>query len=574
MKKLLALLLVFVMLLSVFAGCSAETPKTPDTPASSDTPATEKPADQPQKPAEIPEEAPTLGGQGSSITDLGDDPSAHWLCEEKTTITIGTYDAVNATYLPPSNDLWFWQQVEEYTNVHLEWEITPISGYDDVVNTKLAAGVDLPDIIVSTNVRATKNAGDNGVLIDMAPYWDTCFTNTQAYFDSMGSDLVSVIQNPDGSIYGLPNTQNPTEGHITFCYNTQWMEKLGAEVPTTLDEFTALLYQMQEAGDLNGNGLDDELVLTASGVDMVTSVLGNAFGLEQYEGWDAFVADENGVVTDEYTSDNMRTYLTYLNQLYKDGVLDPEICYMDMDTLGEKIANDRVGVFIFYSGFAIGYGYLTTQGLMDPLSECYTLGLPLDSEYNNNEGYFVRRTVAYGNSGASITAEAENPELCARWLDTLFADPYLMWIRCYGKEGETYNFDENGEVELIVDENGSWDPSYLGIGQITLPFIQTTEELLSDKLPYGWYLEQYEEIRNAKWISASVPKVSIFTDEEAELRDMVNSEVLNYWFEWRDKFITGVEDIDTSWDVYVDDINSLGMDLLVEVWQMVYDRLK
>lgn len=566
MKKCIALLLAVVMVLSMFTGCGSK-----ETPASAPQQSESSGSHQSGAAAVLPSDStPTLS---APVMTEGEMPT-NWLCDELTTLTISTYDAVNSAYLPPSNDLWFWQQMEAYTNVHIEWEVSPIAGYDDVVNTKLSAGVDLADILVSNNTRATKNAGENGALVDMAPYWDTCFTNTQAYFSQMGTDIVSVLSNPNGAIYGIPNTTNPTEGHITFCYNTAWLEALGKEVPTTLDEFTELIYLFKSSGDLNENGLADEVPLTSSGVDVLTSVLGNAFNLEQYEGWDAFNADENGVVYPEYTTDNMRSYLAYLNQLFTDGVLDQEICYMGMDTLAEKIANDRVGCFVFYSGFAIAYGAMTPAGIEDPLKECFTLGLPLASEYNNNEGYFMRRTVAYGNSGASISAECENVELACKWLDVLFADPYIMWIRAYGKEGETYVYDEEGKVQPTVTDDGMVaDVSKLGCGQLSLPFIQTTEELLIDKQPYDWYLEQYEQIRNCQWKSASVPKVSIFSDEESELRDMYNSEVLTFWMESRDRFITGISDIDTEWDSFVSNMDATGLGTLTQVWQMVYDRL-
>ena len=564
MKRILSLILAAAMTLLVLSGCVS----------------TQNPGGTAGEPGVIPQHPavenasdmdPTLE---AAMNGKRYDLTPNWLCDEKTTLTILTYDAVNSSYLPPSNDLWFWQMMEEYTNVHIEWEVSPNAGYSEVLNTRLSAGVDLADIVMSTNARATTNAGDNGVFIDLKPYWDTCFTNTSTYFDNIGTDFLTYITNPNGKIYSLPNTMNPTEGHITFMYNTAWLQELGAEVPTTLDEFTDLLYKMKQAGDLNHNGSQDEVFLTSSTLTILMSVLGNAFNLEVYEGWDAFDADAEGNAIPEYTSDNMRACLTYLNQLYEDGILDQEYNYMSDDSLAEKIANDRVGCFVFYSGFSIGYGNLTSNGQEDPLGEHYTLGLPLASEWNNNEGYFVRRTLAYGNTGASITAECEDPELAAKWLDVLYADPNIMWIRCYGKEGESFQFNEQtGQLELICNPDGSWNTKYLGIGQISLPFIQTTEELLSDKLVYPWYMEQYDKIRQCKWVSASIPKVSIFSEEEAELRDAVNSEVSAYWFEWRDKFVTGMMDIETDWDMYVNSINGVGMLQLTQVWQMVYDRL-
>ena len=563
MKRIFSALLALLMAVSVLAGCS---PDTYDGPVSIGT--------IPQHPAVENAGAgdPTLS---AAMKGQKYDLSPNWLCQEKTTLTVLTYDAVNSSYLPPSNDLWFWQALEAYTNVHIEWEVAPNAGYGEVLNTRLSAGVELPDIIMSTNSRATTNAGNNGLFVDLKPYWDSCFPNTKAYMDSIGEDLLSYITNPNGQVYALPNILNPTEGHITFMYNTKWLEELGAKVPTTLDEFTDLMYKMQQAGDLNHNGEKDEVILTSSTMSILMSVLGNAFNLEIYEGWDAFGADENGKVYPEYTTENMKACLTYMNKLYEDGILDSEISYMSDDSMAEKIANDRVGCFVFYSGFSIGYGALTSYGQDDPLGEWFTLGMPLASEWNGNEGYFVKRTLAYGNTGASITKESQHAELAAKWLDTLYADPNIMWIRCYGKEGETFQFNEKtGNLQLICSPNGAWNTKYLGIGQIALPFIQTTEELLSDKLVYSWYLEDYEKIRNCKWIEASVPKVSIFSEEESELRDEVNSEVSAYWFEWRDKFVTGLVDIEKDWETYVNSINGVGLMQLTEAWQMVYDRTK
>lgn len=507
------------------------------------------------------------GGQ----IELGEDLSGHWLCDEKTTLTVTTYDGVNSSYYPPSNDLWFWQFMEAYTNVHIDWQISPYAGYDEIVNTRLSAGVQLSDIFMMTGVRATQNAGDNGTFIDLRPYWDTCFTNTKAYFDKMGMDFFYYIQNPNGKIYSLPNTINPTEGHITFIYNTEWMKELGAEIPTTLDEFTDLLYKMQKAGDLNHNGFNDEVILTSSNLSILMSVLGNAFNLEQYEGWESFNADAEGNVYAEYTTENMRECLKYIHQLYNDGVLDNEIFYMSADDMGEKIAQDRVGIFVYYSGFAVSYGNLTTKGQEDPLGEWYTLGMPLASEWNGNEAYFMKRTTAYGNTGAAITHECSNPELAAKWLDVLYADPNVLWARVYGKEGETYTYDADKNVQLLYDEKGDWDPFYLGIGQISLPFIQTNEECNLDARQ--WYKDECDRIRECKWVSASVPKVSIFSEEEADIRDTVFSEVNAFWLEWRDKFVSGQADLEKNWDTYVNSINSMGMTKLTQVWQMVYDRL-
>ena len=110
-----------------------------------------------------------------------------WLCDEKTTLTLYTYDGVDSSFPAPSNDLEFWQWMEDYTNVHIEWEISPYTGYDEIVSTKMASGSDLPDILNTHSMDLANDAGRNGLLVNLSEYWDTCFTNTQAYFDQMGT---------------------------------------------------------------------------------------------------------------------------------------------------------------------------------------------------------------------------------------------------------------------------------------------------------------------------------------------------------------------------------------------------
>ena len=54
---------------------------------------------------------------------------------------------------------------------------------------------------------------------------------------------------------------------------------------------------------------------------------------------------------------------------------------------------------------------------------------------------------------------------------------------------------------------------------------------------------------------------------------MCNSEVLTYWMESRDRFITGISDINTEWEHYVSVMDQMGLGTLTQVWQSVYDRL-
>ena len=516
------------------------------------------------------------GPTGTYDPGLQEDDPKTWLSHDKVTLTVLTNEGSSTENPPASNDLPFWAWLEEYTNVHIEWEIASAVGYPEVVTTRLSAGEDLPDIIMVNTLGNAEKAGNNGVLVDLAPYWDTHFINTNAYWDAQGLDFESHITTADGSIYALTGMAEPVEGHITLMYNTDWLKKLNTEVPTTLDEFTDLLRKMKAAGDLNGNGQSDEIPFTADSINGLMSGFGTTFGIEQYEAWDAFVADENGVVSSEYNSDNQKAYLKYLSELFKEGLLDKEIANMNVATLTEKIASDRIGVFCYYSSFAISYGQLTprAQAEKNPYGEYYTLGVALDSEYNGNDGFFMRRERALG-APTSITSECDNVELACRWLDTLYADPMVLNVRQYGMPGEDWEFDENGEVKLLYPEDGSpRDISAKGCGQIPLCHFQTVEQLTAGMEQYAWYTEQYQKMRECTWKSPTVKHIALFTDEEQELMAYYNVDVKGVYGEYRAKFITGQLSVDADWDTYLNEIKKMGIDELTRAWQMIHDRTK
>ncbi|MCQ2437124.1 MAG: extracellular solute-binding protein [Clostridia bacterium] len=501
---------------------------------------------------------------------VAEEKPSTWLCDEKTTLTVCTYDAVNNSFPTISNDLRFWQWLEDYTNVHIEWDTHSVADYDTVVATQLSSGSVATDIINVRNVDVAVQAGMNGTLVDAKPYIDTCWPNIVEYDATVNPTVISGVTAADGGIYCVTGKVSPDIGHILYMYNTEWLEKLGKEVPTTLDEFYDLCVAMKEAGDLNGNGEADEIILTASGMSTL-DIMGNSFGLEMYEDWDAFVADEDGTVHDEYTSDEMRNFLTYLNQLYSEGILDPSITNTSADEMSQKIAADNVGIFVYYSAFAITYGRLTTKGQADQYAEVYTLGGPLMGP--DGDQYYVYRDKV-GGDATGVSATSENIELALKWLDVLTSDPLVIKTRTCGWEGEHYYYDENGEMQLIYPEDGSaWSVSELGCGQIAMPHYQTYDQLMNSRKNIPWYMNEYNAILDMDcFIHPSVPQTQTYTDEEYELIDLSRSDVLAYFKEMRAKFITGEADIATEWDSYVSTMYSLGLQDWIDAEQSISDR--
>lgn len=569
MKKVLAMLLCAAMVASLCACGSANAPAETETAKETTAAATEAAAAAETEPAaensNWKEEHPT------------------WLCENKTEISVTTYDGVTDTQLAPSDDVYFWQWLENATNVHVNWDINPYSSYGEIISAKLAAAQDLSDVVVVTSgdsLDATlESLGSNGFIADMAPYWDTCFVNTKNYWENCDDipykDLVTTT---NGNIWAVRNVTNAKQNRITALWNKAWLDKLGLKVPETLDEFYSTMKAFQEAGDLNGNGEADELCMTSPDMSYVMSYIGSAFNLHQYEGstLSNFWENGDGVVIDERISEPMKNTLSYLNKLYEEGIFDPEVLTLDddFDNATQKTTLGRYGCIVLYSSFANSYSKLLNKYYVENWDDSMANTVPgvvvgpvLASEYNGNQG-ICNKDQDLGF--AAVVTEGENKEIAMKWLDFVYASKEALRERCYGPEGIGYEMVD-GEPKPIYDADGNWiNSSEYGCGQISLPAIQTFEQLMNGKAQ--WYVDQVRDFEEkADFYTLPVPSVTA-TEEEQEIIDIYKSDVKTYFVEMRNKFITGDADIETEWENYVSTIKGIGIEELLTAYQSIYDR--
>ena len=97
--------------------------------------------------------------------------------------------------------------------------------------------------------------------------------------------------------------------------NTEWLRKLKLEMPTTADELTEVLRAFKE-GDPNGNYQQDEVPLTFIGM-WELRFLGHAFGITDN---DYYVSEKDGTVTSSLTTEENRSFLAWLHQLWTEGI--------------------------------------------------------------------------------------------------------------------------------------------------------------------------------------------------------------------------------------------------------------
>jgi len=146
----------------------------------------------------------------------------------------------------------------------------------------------------------------------------------------------------DGSIYGIP-VVNPTNAYrIPVVYRQDWLDKLGLDVPDTLEEFEQVIYAFANE-DPDRNGIKDTYGLSLEGMNAVFGAFGQVVFADQL-----YFSDKHGQLVIGALEPEMKEALGYLRKWYADGVIDPEFITGEnkggYKHLSHSFINGRIGM--------------------------------------------------------------------------------------------------------------------------------------------------------------------------------------------------------------------------------------
>ncbi|MBR6889442.1 MAG: extracellular solute-binding protein, partial [Clostridia bacterium] len=200
-------------------------------------------------------------------------------------------------------------EIASRAGVTIDWNLIDPTVYSDSVSPMLAAGQDLPDILQMPDLDLNMDYLSSGMLEPLDTHFDI-MPNYVAFLEK-NPNIKAMLTAVDGHIYYVPQTVVTNNYQPVMMLNMPWLEKLGLEAPTTLDDFVAYLRAIKDA-DMNGNGEADEVPMSVMSA-FLPYMFGPAFGLDLVSG---FYADEEGTVHyAAYESEAYKAYLTFLNGL-------------------------------------------------------------------------------------------------------------------------------------------------------------------------------------------------------------------------------------------------------------------
>ena len=447
----------------------------------------------------------------------------------------------------------FFRRMQERTGISFEFrEYTDAEAWTERKKT-MAAGEDLPDVLFKAQLNASeiRDLAGAGVLIDLKPYLAEYAPDLWALLQAH-EDWLAAVTLPDGSIPALPAI-NELPNNDLMWINTAWLNTLRLETPTTAEELTEVLRAFK-TGDPNRNGKADEIPLTFIGM-WELRFLGHAFGL--YDN-DYYLHAEDGQVVSGLRTDACRSFLTWLNQLWTENLLDHQ-GFITMDSLRQ----------ITDANAAIPYGVLLSNSPLTVVPSAaiaqYSVLSPLVWEgkqvYRDLLGPVTRGTFA-------ITRACGAPEKLVTWVNSLYTHEGSLLIQV-GQEGEDYFWTEDGtwdwmaDLETVANEvlkNNTLADGGVAPGLVETAFQQQYTDA-STRTMIG------EMVRGREHAVMPFPLVCLSAEDESRAAAL-QKEIAPYAEQQMAAFVTGDTALDDEhWDAFQRGLTERGLDEMIGIWQ-------
>lgn len=444
MKKIIALLLVVVATVSLFAGCG-----------------------------------PTGTGGGGGISGPVDAP---YDVDENGQFVYGdTFKDVTVEWWFSSNyeltsDMYFFKKLEEEIGCKFEVKCYDGEQYRVKINNALQTS-QLPDLCAMVVEYPVFNVyGDQGAFVNLlGDYALNRMPNMKtAVLDVPGNnELLEFYKSEDGGLYSFPRYDCERTVNFGWMYREDIFEKHGIEMWTDSESFLDVLRELKklypESYPLTGASMESVFNRVCNSYDFNSTV--RAYDWDKKEWYLG--------ATDEGFYDMMVVFQT----AWKEGLMDPDIFTNTVDQISEAVIN---GTSFVYNSWI---GRMISQNTYGRVSVSPDFQVSYAPHIGNGKGDELAKL---GLCGTVVNAQSDSEviDACLAIYDYLYSEEGVQTITM-GEEGVTYDMvdgkkvykkldgsvEETPTIQTLEEQYGLWNGStYVLASKDSVYFDYTPEE--------------------------------------------------------------------------------------------------
>ena len=493
------------------------------------------------------------------------------------------------TEADPNNRTIF-KRLEEATNVHVEWRTIQSDQWGDKITLEMSNARTLPELVFNAGFGDTdlQKYAKQGAIIALEDYIDSCMPNLQKVFEQAPEYRV-MCTDENGHIWALPwieqlgyeKTAIQTVGSNMPFINKGWLDFLGLEVPTTVDDFEAALIAFRDNADaLKAEfGIDGSIIpMSFIMNDQDPYLLINGFG----EGvGDVDIGRHIAVNSDKQvicsaTQEGFKKGTEWMHKLYEEGLIDPEAFTQEWSTYVAKGKSGRYGVC-----FSWDVANIAQVSMDDLIAGKSWVPLPaLTADVRNITPQNGSYTSGFDRGRCVVTALCKNPELVCSWLDLMY-DPMQSPQNNWGTYGEDDEFDI---FEMSTNDAGEPMLKHTWLGDASPVEVREAESVngplaildsyygkyvtLPDDAAYrlNWIKDIYTPDMNTEYV---YPNVFMNADDNKQCSNLsadITKRINTAKSDW---VMNGFTDAD--WEQFQNDLKAYGLEEYLAIHQKYLD---
>ncbi len=543
-RKILALALVLIMALGVFAACG-----------------------QPSNPDDSKEYTGEMADNGNTYAD------PNWLPVVKNPIQVE--GIVHDPKMPgaPFELRSIFNEIAETTGVHITMQLAATQE----ICTLMFASRNYPDFSFRIFVDDMQNQacyeGDilqltDEILEKYAPNYYQLFVENP--------DIYKMCLLPDGNLYFFPQwvmEEHSYQLRDGFWINETWLDELGLDLPTTTDEYLNYLRAVKAQAGQGSIPENAAPLFVRGGLENIGGAYSILDWFGVFNGFEYEIVD-NGVVKHNAQNPNIKQGMKFLGQLYSEGLINNNAFTVTWAEYQVVIGDDHAGDETPWTGsfFAFDLG--------ESLKEDYCAVQPLQT--GTGLPVYVRSFGADNriiDNALSIFTSSENQIALIRAFDHYATGEGAMRA-VIGEQGEDKQWykKDDGTYAYAEDAWGTDNPERFGWNDygpgVVTPDItdQLNAESMEDHDSRAYVYEHiYKQYIPKDKTLYPTDAINYLTPDEAAQAELIRTQCRNVVNTFYRKWFQAKTNVDDEWDMFQMALKNSGIETRLALLQKAYD---